>query len=672
MVTLTISSSAVYCVQLQPDTPDIHVQHILYIPLTHDVTDLLFNSGELAPVFKTAFDTASQSIDFSRETITVAIDDALLIHDGVEVESTLDEAATLDYIRWVAKQQWDIDDDNRAIEVYTQHILPKPSPWHILGISSALRQVLIDSIESVGARCHWMGSYNLALAGLAPEEERIYLFDEHHYYNIFGIIQRDIVLGLVRFVSGKPKLELSLGDVDKVKPKFRKYASTHVKGDLFIVDKLSPYKRSKWRRYGYQILRPFDGTDLDIESLPEDAKTRELNVITALIHGSAPDRFLNLAEEPGVHTLHPQAVDMLEPEHEKRELESAEKDDRVEESEDDQERIERLRARQQIPETVEKVTEEEPSDTEEAIETESGTRSNKRTVIWTITWLAVISIVLWNWWGEIFPAAQEPMTENILTTAPDSLADSTAIVTDTTKLDTMKSDILGSVAGDKSESTTDISADKDTTQPLVEEDMSIDSIPDRKMEPRYPISVIGAMDRSATTVNAIKTMLKELPWDRIETLTITDQHVRASWRGDTLVEALETIAGFPLETVSQQIGAIEPDSPPEYLHQTEFNLNLEKSDITESWIPTTSMLLVLSKMLDRDDIRRLSVRRTGELPFAPFIIYLEDISQLESVIDRIPALGDNILIRKIDIDQSDPGEPGYIHLYLAVIRPLIR
>jgi hypothetical protein len=150
-----------------------------------------------------------------------------------------------------------------------------------------------------------MGLFSEILLEGDRNSNNIFIFDQGKSYRVFHRDRRGYVSGIVRFTSGKFKIQSSIGREQTLKSIFQELDKTV---QVRCVDQLTKGKMAHWEKMRFTVLQPLQEINTKGIKIPADVSQRGLNILTELIGGNAAEVSINLFNIPYIHDILPKPV----------------------------------------------------------------------------------------------------------------------------------------------------------------------------------------------------------------------------------------------------------------------------------------------------------------------------------------------------------------------------
>ena len=148
----------------------------------------------------------------------------------------------------------------------------------------------------------WMGLFSEILLEGDKNSNNIFIFDLGKSYRVFHRDRHGYVSGIVRYTSGKFKIQSSIGRGQTLKSIFQELDKTV---QVRCVDQLTKGKTAHWKKMRFTVFKPLQEIGTKGIKMPAGVSHRGLNILTELVGGNAAEISINLFNSPYIHDILP-------------------------------------------------------------------------------------------------------------------------------------------------------------------------------------------------------------------------------------------------------------------------------------------------------------------------------------------------------------------------------
>ena len=303
MLNLILNNSHLLCAQSTKTPQGLIVTSLGFRKFSRTLKDVIHDDRKLSSLLQPAFRSIAKSCPFSGDKVYVALDDDLLYQDFLVSEEDFSTDDAWEYILWSAKQRW--GDQHKQYSTFSQSYFEKQNEYQVISCPINLINQINKIIKEMNAEPVWMGLFSEILLEGDKNSNNIFIFDQGKSYRVFHRDRYGYVSGIVRFTSGKFKIQSSIGREQTLKSIFQELDKTV---QIRCVDQLTKGKMAHWKKMRFTVLQPLQDINTKGIKMPVDVSQRGLNILTKLIGGNAAEVSINLFNIPYIHDILPKPV----------------------------------------------------------------------------------------------------------------------------------------------------------------------------------------------------------------------------------------------------------------------------------------------------------------------------------------------------------------------------
>ena len=303
MINLILNNTHLLCAQSTKNPQGLKSTSLASHKFSRTLKEVSHDDRKLSSLLQTAFRSIAKSCSFPGDEVYVAVDDDLLYQDVLVSEKDFSKEDAWKYILWSAKQRW--GEQHKQYSTFSQSYFEKPNEYQVISCPVNLINQMKIKIKDMNAEPVWMGLFSEILLEGDKNNKSIFIFDQGKSYRVFHRDRDGYVGGIIRFVSGEFKIQSSIGRRESLK---RIYQELNKTIQFICVDQLPKSKLVHWKKMRFSILQPLQEISTKGIKMPPDVSHRGLNILSALIGGSAADVTINLFNIPYINDILPQPV----------------------------------------------------------------------------------------------------------------------------------------------------------------------------------------------------------------------------------------------------------------------------------------------------------------------------------------------------------------------------
>jgi len=251
MLNLILNNTHLLCAQSTKTPQGLIVTSLDFRKFSRTLKDVIHDDRKLSSLLQPAFRSIAKSCPFSGDKVYVALDDDLLYQDFLVSEEDFSTDDAWEYILWSAKQRW--GDQYKQYSTFSQSYFEKQNEYQVISCPINLINQINKIIKEMNAEPVWMGLFSEILLEGDKNSNNIFIFDQGKSYRVFHRDRHGYVSGIVRFTSGKFKIQSSIGREQTLKSIFQELDKTV---QVRCVDQLTKGKMAHWKKMRFTVLQP--------------------------------------------------------------------------------------------------------------------------------------------------------------------------------------------------------------------------------------------------------------------------------------------------------------------------------------------------------------------------------------------------------------------------------
>ena len=303
MLNLILNNTHLLCAQSTKTPQGLIITSLAFRKFSRTLKDVMHDDRKLSSLLQSALRSIAKSCPFSGDKVYVALDDDLLYQDVLVSEEDFSMDDAWEYILWSAKQRW--GDQHKKYSTFSQSYFEKSNEYQVISCPINLINQIKKMIKEMKAEPVWMGLFSEILLEGEKNSNNIFIFDQGKSYRVFHRDRHGYVSGIVRFTSGKFKIQSSIGREQTLKSIFQELDKTV---QVRCVDQLTKGKIAHWKKMRFTVLQPLQEISTKGIKMPPDVSHRGLNILTELIGGNAAEVSINLFNIPYIYDILPKPV----------------------------------------------------------------------------------------------------------------------------------------------------------------------------------------------------------------------------------------------------------------------------------------------------------------------------------------------------------------------------
>ena len=255
-----------------------------YVALSKPIKEVLKSQNTIRTVLKEALD----NFPVNGNHVAIVIDDDLLYHDKFTSEESLTKREIWDYIQWEAKQKW--GELGNYYTTFAEIDSPNPNALHSITCPAFLVSEIKALVTNQGGKPIWAGPLSTIYLENNEYRNAIYMTDDDAYIKFFYRGRDGYSEGKLRFIAGQPNVTVGIGDKEEQNSLFSSPSDAR---EFVSIDLISDTKNTYLRQYRYKRIVPFDGIDVKIDDIPENVSFISLNALSIIIRDFSFDNLVN-------------------------------------------------------------------------------------------------------------------------------------------------------------------------------------------------------------------------------------------------------------------------------------------------------------------------------------------------------------------------------------------
>ncbi len=250
------------------------LKDLKYIALSKPIKEVLKSQNAIRTVLKEALDT----FPMQGNQVAIAIDDELLYHDKFTSDESLTKREIWDYIQWETKQKW--GELGNYYTTFTEIDSPNPNVLHSITCPSFLVTEIKAIITNLGGKPIWAGPVSTIYLENNQYRNAIYMTDDDAFIKFFFRGRDGYSEGKLRFLAGQPNVTIGIGEKEEQANLFSFPSEAR---EFVTVDLLADAKNTHLRQFRHKRMIPFEGIEVKIDDIPEDVSFISLNALSIMI-----------------------------------------------------------------------------------------------------------------------------------------------------------------------------------------------------------------------------------------------------------------------------------------------------------------------------------------------------------------------------------------------------
>ena len=260
------------------------LKDLKYIALSKPIKEVLKSQNSMRTVIKEALD----KFPIQENQVAIVIDDDLLYHDRFASEESLTRREIWDYIQWETKQKW--GELGNFYTTFTEIDSPNPNALHSITCPTFLVTEIKALITNQGGKPIWAGPLSTVYLENTQYRNAIYMTDDNSFVKFFYRGRDGYSEGKLRFIGGQPNVTVGIGDKEEQTSLFSSPTDAR---EFVTIDLISDTKNTYLRQYRHKRMVPFDEIEVKIDDIPEDISFISLNALSIMIRDFSFDNLVD-------------------------------------------------------------------------------------------------------------------------------------------------------------------------------------------------------------------------------------------------------------------------------------------------------------------------------------------------------------------------------------------
>jgi len=176
------------------------------------------------------------------------------------------------------------------------------------------------------------------------------------------------------------------------------------------------------------------------------------------------------------------------------------------------------------------------------------------------------------------------------------------------------------------------------------------------------ISFDQQFNQSAALINTYSSIISTISPDSLISLNLTDTFGLVDFIGkDSIDIANISLTNYSIDPI-ECCGGIK--------QRLDFNIEQFPEIRSNIWLSLVDVLDQLKSSIGINKVRQLDMISDSNVKYTPIIFETESFSQIEIVMEYLKHIGDNVIVRKIEISNTPPTINHIGKFYIAVFEPL--
>ena len=582
-----------------------------YIALSKPIKEVLKSQNSVRTILKEAIDKFSTK----GNQVAIVIDDGLLYHDKFASEESLTKREIWDYIQWETKQKW--GELGNYYTSFAEIDSPNPNALHSIACPAFLVTEVKALITNQGGKAIWAGPLSTIYLENINYRNAIYMTDDDAFIKFFYRGRDGYSEGKLRFIAGQPSVTVIIGDKEEQNSLFKLPNDTR---DFVSIDLISDIKNTYLRQYRHKRMFPFDGIDVKIDDIQEDISFISLNALSIMICDFSFENLVNFFNPAQIQNRKYEGIGKLSFDPKGERIKTKE-----ETIEKEQAKIDRVNKKKAEKDQAEKASADKKQAKQDNIDKKKAekeqakiNREDKKKV----------------------PKKKDVKDKNKYK--------------DVNIFPFLLIILLGALS-----------------YYLIFTDSGRDKLSDFKEKIDFIISSEESVDssifdqqfnQSASLINSYLSITAVVSPDSIISVNLVDNFGSIKFVGkDSLDIPNLDITLYLLDTI-ECCGGVK--------HKVEYKINPLPDIRSNIWLNVKDITEQIQSSLGISKIRQLDAISENGTKYSPIIFEANSLSQIDNTIQYLKFVGDNIIVRKIDITNTPPNNNYGGKFYIAVFESL--
>jgi len=622
-----------------------------YIALSKPIKEVLKSQNSVRTILKEAIDKFSTK----GNQVAIVIDDGLLYHDKFASEESLTKREIWDYIQWETKQKW--GELGNYYTSFAEIDSPNPNALHSIACPAFLVTEVKALITNQGGKAIWAGPLSTIYLENINYRNAIYMTDDDAFIKFFYRGRDGYSEGKLRFIAGQPSVTVIIGDKEEQNSLFKLPNDTR---DFVSIDLISDIKNTYLRQYRHKRMFPFDGIDVKIDDIQEDISFISLNALSIMICDFSFENLVNFFNPAQIQNRKYEGIGKLSFDPKGERIKTKE-----ETIEKEQAKIDRVNKKKAEKDQAEKTSADKKQAKQDNIDKKKAEkeqakidRANKK-------------------------KAEKDQAEKA--SADKKQAKQDNIDKKKAEKEQAKINREDKKKVPKKKDVKDKNKYKDVnifpflliillgalSYYLIFTDSGRDKLSDFKEKIDFIISSEESVDssifdqqfnQSASLINSYLSITAVVSPDSIISVNLVDNFGSIKFVGkDSLDIPNLDITLYLLDTI-ECCGGVK--------HKVEYKINPLPDIRSNIWLNVKDITEQIQSSLGISKIRQLDAISENGTKYSPIIFEANSLSQIDNTIQYLKFVGDNIIVRKIDITNTPPNNNYGGKFYIAVFESL--
>jgi hypothetical protein len=622
-----------------------------YIALSKPIKEVLKSQNSVRTILKEAIDKFSTK----GNQVAIVIDDGLLYHDKFASEESLTKREIWDYIQWETKQKW--GELGNYYTSFAEIDSPNPNALHSIACPAFLLTEVKALITNQGGKAIWAGPLSTIYLENNKYRNAIYMTDDDAFIKFFYRGRDGYSEGKLRFIAGQPSVSVIIGDKEEQNSLFKVPNDAR---DFVSIDLISDIKNTYLRQFRHKRMFPFDGIDVKIDDIQEDISFISLNALSIMMRDFSFESLVNFFNPAQIQNRKYEGIGKLSFDQEGERIKTKE-----ETIEKEQVKIDRTNTKKAEKEQVKKAKADKKQIKRDSIDKKKAEKEQAK-----------------------IDRANTKKAEK--EQAEKARADKKQA----------KQDNIDKKKAKKEQAT--INREDKKKAPKEKDVKDKNKYKEVNIFPFLLIILLGALsyylfftgngkslqsdlkekisltksndksdgllyfdqqfNQSSSLINNYSLLTSIVSPDSIISVNIVDTFGSIEFVGkDSLDIPNFNITLYSLDTI-ECCGGVQ--------HKVEYEINPLPDIRSNIWLSVKEITEQIQSSLGISKIRQLDTISENGTKYSPIIFETNSLSQIDNTIQYLKFVGDNIIVRKIDITNTPPDNNYAGQFYIAVFEPL--